>query len=67
MTNGLLKRGVYEFGKDASLIPGSYVPPKSTGKKRRKKRSRRKLTKTQRWLVIAGIAALIAFIFLVLH
>ena len=36
MTNGLLKRGVYEFDKDGSLIPGSYVPPKSTGKKRRK-------------------------------
>ena len=67
MTNGLLKRGVYEFDKDGSLIPGSYVPPKSTGKKRRKKRSRRKLTKTQRWLVIASIAALIALIFLDLH
>ena len=67
MTNGLLKRGVYEFDKDGSLIPGSYVPPKSSGKKRHKKRSHKKLTTTQRWLVIACIAALIAFIFLDLH
>lgn len=67
MTNGLLKHGVYEFDKDGSLIPGSYVPPKSSGKKRRKKRSHKKLTTTQRWLVIACFAALIAFIFLDLH
>lgn len=67
MTNGLLKRGVYEFDTDGSLIPGSYVPPNSKSRKRHKKRKRKRLTKRQRWLVLGLLAALIAFIFLDLH
>ncbi len=67
MTNGLLKRGVYEFDTDGSLVPGSFVPPKSSGKKHRKKRSRKKLTKRQRWALFSVLSALLVFIFLDLH